>query len=114
MEQIIINLVSNAKDSIVEKYELRKGNESVKKIIIDASQSRDSIFLDIRDTGMGIPEDMQSNIFEPFFTSKKIIKGSGLGLAICRRILSDFQSKIALLESGPNGSVFRITFPKIK
>ena len=114
LEQIIINLVSNAKDSIVEKSKLCGGEEPLKKIVISASQCRDSIFLDIRDTGMGVPEDIQNNIFEPFVTGKKIIKGSGLGLAICRRILSDFHSKIALLESGPDGTVIRITFPKIK
>lgn len=114
LEQVLINLVSNAKDSIDEKSKLPGKENSQRKIIISASENRDSILLDIRDTGKEVPEEFQDNLFEPFVTSKINTKGSGLGLAICRRILNDFHSKIELLESNPNGTTFRVTFPKPK
>jgi C4-dicarboxylate-specific signal transduction histidine kinase len=114
LEQVIINLVSNAKDSIIEKSKLGQSEDPENEIVIKASEGGDSIFLDVRDSGMGVSEELQSNLFEPFVTGKKTSMGSGLGLPICRRILNDFNSKLEVQESGPGGSTFRITFPRTK
>ena len=112
-EQVIINLVSNAKDSISEKIGVAGAGDSGNYISICASGNEESVILDIRDSGCGVPGELKNNIFDPFITGKKTKNGSGLGLAICRKILGDFNSKIELLNTGPDGTTFRIIFPMV-
>lgn len=111
-EQVIINLVSNSKDSISEKIGVAGADDSENYISICAFGNDESVMLDIKDTGCGIPEKLEDTVFDPFVTGKKTVNGSGLGLAICRKILSDINSKIELLNTGPDGTTFRISFPK--
>ena len=74
------NKVSNAFD---------KGN-----IRIKTYQEKDSLLIEIRDDGCGIPKEGISRIFDPFFTSKDIGKGTGLGLSVSQRIIERYHGKI--------------------
>ena len=67
----------------------------------------------ITDTGPGIPEEIQSQIFEPYFTTKKRGEGVGIGLHICRNIVQEHGGDI-LLTSSPKGTTFTITLPAAK
>ena len=65
----------------------------------------------VADNGPGIPEDVQSKLFEPYFTTKT--SGTGLGLAICRRILAAHGGGITLESSIPGATVFKMTLPVV-
>ncbi|MCM8531590.1 MAG: PAS domain S-box protein [Lentisphaeraceae bacterium] len=108
LEQIFINLFSNAKDSIIEKPS--RMDEFIK---VHSKISVDKIELYVEDSGCGIPKEVQNNLFEPFVTSKAPGSGTGLGLSICVGILKDFDASISLVRTGESGTVFKLTFPRI-
>lgn len=113
-EQVIINLTSNARDSLIEKSLIVKKIDWPKLIHIQSREDKDKILIDVIDSGMGVPKELRKTLFDPFVTGKKTAKGSGLGLAICKRILMDFDAGIELLKTGSEGSTFRMQFPKNK
>ncbi len=112
-EQVLVNLIANAKDSIIEKSSMKNMEGLKKYIIIQGRESKEWTDLDVIDSGLGVPKEIQKTLFEPFVTSKKNSMGSGLGLALCKRILLDYKANIELLRSSPEESAFRIRFPKI-
>ena len=63
----------------------------------------------LRDAGIGIPEELQGRIFDSFLTGRR--GGTGLGLAIAKKILQDHGGDVELVESGPEGTSFRLTLP---
>ena len=109
LEQIFINMFSNAKDSIIEKSQ--RSDEFI-KVYSDITPTAVELF--VEDTGKGIPKEVQNNLFEPFVTSKAPGSGTGLGLSICVGILKDFESSISLIKTGETGTVFKLTFPRVK
>ena len=112
-EQVLVNLIANAKDSIIEKSSKKNMEEFKKYIIIQGREDKDWTILDVTDSGLGVPEKIQKTLFEPFVTSKKNSMGTGLGLALCKRILLDYNANIELLRSSSEESAFRIRLPKI-
>lgn len=110
-EQVMINLTSNSRDSIIEKSSELKKDGNGKLIHIQSREEKDKILIDISDEGAGVPKRLRKTLFEPFVTGKKKRKGSGLGLTICQKILLDFDASIELLKTGPGGSTFRMQFP---
>lgn len=104
LEQVFINLVTNARDALSEADE--------KFIDISCLADRDFVYLHFEDTGPGIPEEYQERIFDPFFTTKEVGSGTGLGLSITYGIISDHQGSISL-ENGPSttGAHFVIKLP---
>ena len=71
----------------------------------------DADFAEIRDTGGGIPKDIEDKLFEPFFTTKQVGKGTGLGLSISYGIVKDCGGDIKAVSRGNEGAVFYVTFP---
>jgi signal transduction histidine kinase len=67
----------------------------------------------VKDSGIGIPEDLQERVFEDFFRTHpgSPVRGSGLGLAICRRIVRAHGGTIRVAESSPLGTSFEIVLP---
>lgn len=106
IEQVFINLATNARDAIEAK------KESSGRISIATSKSPEGmVVVRYEDNGMGIPENVRSKIFNPFFTTKEVGKGMGLGLSISYGILSRINASI-LVESSPGkGSVFTVKLP---
>ena len=84
LEQVFINLFTNAKDSINDKS-YRIGEDKI--IHLSSFLNSDTVELVIRDTGEGIPDNVKESLFEPFVSSKVPGKGTGLGLPICIGIL---------------------------
>ena len=80
------------------------------KYLIRTSQESDWVIVDIEDNGPGIPEEIQANIFNPFFTTKPVGKGTGLGLNITYNIIQKHGGEIKLL-SKPGKTIFRISLP---
>ncbi len=110
IEQVIFNLVTNARDAIQQKGEasLLEG-ENVIRIRSFLEDGRVSVT--ISDTGIGIPDKIRNRIFEPFFTTKEVGKGLGLGLAITYGIIKDYGGEISLHSGIGVGTTFKFSFP---
>jgi signal transduction histidine kinase len=76
-----------------------------------ARLSDSEIQLTVRDDGVGIPESVLQNLFEPFMTTKEVGKGVGLGLAISKGIVDRHGGKIEVESKPGQGTTFRITLP---
>jgi signal transduction histidine kinase len=107
MKQVFLNLLLNAIQAMDQGGQL-KVSAALKNQLPGARSGR---FMEIsfRDTGKGIPEDMQTRIFEPFFSTKE--EGIGLGLPIAQRIIEEHGGKIRLVSHPGEGTIFYLTFP---
>jgi two-component system NtrC family sensor kinase len=102
LNQVFMNLLVNAAHAIDEKG----------KVIIRTGMADEKhIFIEIIDSGHGIPKDNIDKIFDPFFTTKEIGKGTGLGLSLTYGIIEKHQGKISVQSEVNQGSTFRIKLP---
>jgi len=112
LEQVFINLVINAKDAIEEKWKkagTRPGDND--SIAIITRSMDDTVFIEIHDTGIGIPKEAADKLFEPFFTTKEVGRGTGLGLSISYGIVKESSGVIQVEPKKGGGTVFSISFP---
>ena len=114
IEQILINLVINAKDAMPKGGEIEITTENITHDPFDSKTKPESIpadfiLLSVRDTGIGMNAEVQSKVFEPFFTTKKT--GTGFGLATVYRIVTQHNGHILVRSKEGHGSTFLIYFP---
>ena len=110
-KQVILNLLSNARDAIVDSRGV-SGQPEKGLIKVDiAIKDEKVIVFDVSDNGMGIPPGIVDRIFEPFFTTKDHVGGSGIGLYISRMIVEDSLKGRILLVPGQSGATFRVELP---
>ena len=102
IEQVIMNLLTNAVDAI-------EGNDGKIDIILDKI-SDGKIRLGISDNGSGIEQSLMDQIFEPFFTTKDIERGTGLGLYIVKKICDNHSAEIFCKSEPGTGTTFTIQF----
>jgi len=105
LEQVFVNLLSNAKDAI-ESAHVGRG-----LIRIRVQSKQDAIEVSIKDDGCGIPENVQQKIFDPFFTTKEVGKGTGLGLSISYGILQKLGADVKVFSNVGEGTEFIIRIP---
>ncbi len=110
LEQVFINLLINARDSIEERCEKEGQKSCEKRITIKTQLENELVAIIIKDTGTGIPASISEKIFEPFFTTKKVGQGTGLGLSISYGIIQDCKGIIKAIPSD-EGACFVIKFP---
>jgi signal transduction histidine kinase len=112
LEQVFINLIVNAADSMPAGGELAI---SIRREPAQASgPARDAgqvLCVSVADTGTGIPPDVLPHIFEPFFTTKPGGKGTGLGLAFAARIVDAHRGAITVVPRETGGTVFTVRLP---
>ncbi len=117
-EQVIVNLVVNARDAMPDggKITLRTRNfpaSECSRLKDMAVVVADYIMVEVQDTGHGIPADVLDKIFEPFFTTKEVGKGTGLGLSMVYGIIKQTGGYV-FCESDPGaGATFRILLPRL-
>ena len=70
------------------------------------------VTIEVQDNGSGIPEEIRSRVFDPFFSTKPIGVGSGLGLAVAHEIVGGFGGTIAFTSQSGRGTTFRVTLPE--
>ncbi len=111
LEQVFINLLVNARYSIEKKWgEIGHKSEN-DKISIQTESEGKYVLVEVRDTGVGIPETLSEKIFEPFFTTKEVGQGTGLGLSITYSIIKECGGNIRVAPIKGEGACFILTFP---
>ncbi len=99
LKQVFLNLVLNALQAMPEGG----------RLAVNVDGEGGGIVVRFRDTGSGIPPEVQDRVFNPFFTTRR--EGTGLGLAITQRIVSGHGGTIEIAESSERGTVFAVTLP---
>lgn len=107
MQQIILNLINNAIDAVIERH----GSSGGKIDLTVARNGEHSVYIQIKDNGVGISSENQRKIFTPFFTTKPVGKGTGLGLSVCYGIINKMGGKMDVKSEPGQGSVFTVHFP---
>ncbi|MBW2111004.1 MAG: PAS domain S-box protein [Deltaproteobacteria bacterium] len=111
LEQVFMDLVINARDSLEEKKRDFVTGSVVTRLGIRSFQENGNVVITVWDTGTGIPNEIREKIFEPFFTTKEVGRGTGLGLSISYGIIKDYGGTIEVESEEGKGSTFKITFP---
>jgi PAS domain S-box-containing protein len=111
LEQVFMDLVINARDSLEEKMRDFATGKVVTRLGIRSFQENGNVVITVWDTGTGIPNEIRDKIFEPFFTTKEVGRGTGLGLSISYGIIKDYGGTIEVESEEGKGSTFKITFP---
>lgn len=109
LSQAFLNIIVNGAHAI--EGHLKGGSAGKGKILVSTSCDKDRVIVRIRDTGGGIPPEIQDRIFEPFFTTKERGKGTGQGLAISRRVVERNQGQLFFETTQGEGTTFSITLP---
>ncbi len=104
LQQVLVNLISNAMQAIE--------GQKIKKILLECYAIGEKVVIAVHDNGPGIAKEVLHEIFEPFFTTKKSGQGLGLGLTISDRIVRDFGGQITVVPSA-EGARFEFTLDKI-
>jgi signal transduction histidine kinase len=102
INQVFMNLLLNAAQAI----------EDQGQITVRTGCDGERVYVEISDTGVGIPVDKLKRIFDPFFTTKPVGQGVGLGLSIAYGIVESHQGQIEVQSEAGRGSTFRIWLPK--
>ncbi len=102
LNQVFMNLLVNAAHAIegFGKITVRTGYEG-----------EDYVWVEVEDTGKGIPDEIRSKIFDPFFTTKPVGQGTGLGLSLSYKIIQDHQGRIEIDSVVGKGTKFRVLLP---
>jgi len=101
LQQVLVNIITNAADAI-------EGLED-RRIVVSATRSDDGrVVINVRDHGPGVPTAIRERIFDPFYTTKGVGKGLGLGLSISYNIVKDFGGSLSVTDHPQGGAVFTI------
>jgi signal transduction histidine kinase len=101
LNQVFLNIFINAKQAIKEKGE----------VSITTSARDNRVFVEIKDSGEGIPREKLDRIFDPGYTTKGVGVGTGLGLAICYQIIEDHRGEIKVESEPARGTTFTVILP---
>jgi len=106
-EQVIVNLLTNAKDAVLEKRN-RQVDYCDLKVEIRTYRENQSLIVEITDNGIGIDKEDIHNIMLPFYTTKEEGKGTGLGLSICYQIIKEMNGTLDISSDGINGTKIKL------
>ena len=116
IEQVLLNLLINARDAMPDGGKIFLKTQNL-YLNYEACKNYQNVtggnFVEIvvKDTGSGIPKDIQRNIFNPFFTTKEEEKGTGLGLATVERIVKSHRGFVEVFSKHGEGATFKIYLP---
>lgn len=119
VEQVLMNLIINAKDAMSQGGMLTVKSQTVtflevRNLTTGEIPPGEYLQVDITDTGAGMSSEIINKIFEPFFTTKPIDKGSGLGLSIVHGIVQQIQGGIQIQSQVGDGTTFTVYFPVVR
>lgn len=102
LEQVIINLLINALQSLSERH---------RGVFISTGVEGERVYFEIKDEGVGIPKNVMPYLFEPFFSTKHATGGSGLGLYLSKSIIEEFGGEIIIDSEENRGTKIKVYFP---
>jgi two-component system, NtrC family, sensor kinase len=108
LQQVLLNLINNAMDSVMTAHGAHGGRIIVH---IGEDQKDKRIEMAVEDNGTGVSPDLMEKIFAPFFTTKPVGKGTGLGLSVCLGIISDMGGTIRVRNVEGSGARFTVELP---
>jgi two-component system cell cycle sensor histidine kinase/response regulator CckA len=116
LQQVLLNLVVNARDAMPEGGTLTirtayLSAEEGSELAADFRPARGAVRLDVTDTGIGMSGETRARVFDPFFTTKEPGRGTGLGLATVRSIVSRYDGVVAVRSEEGHGSTFSVALP---
>ncbi|MEC9283890.1 MAG: ATP-binding protein [Bdellovibrionota bacterium] len=106
LQQAVLNLISNAKDAVLDNK-----NNSKNEIVISTYNKDKNVFLNIKDNGIGMDDQLINKIFDSYFTTKPAGKGTGIGLDLTKKIIESFGGEIGVKSELGQGSEFILKFP---
>ena len=101
LTQVLLNLLLNAADAVAGRGRIK----------VSAEVDRERVRVDIEDSGPGVPDELRTRIFEPFFSTKPAGQGTGLGLAVCESIVTAAGGEIVVGRGALGGARFSVTLP---
>ncbi len=101
LQQVFVNLVSNARDAMPHGG----------RLVVRTRAENGRVHVEVADTGIGIPAENLSKIYDPFFTTKSTGRGTGLGLAITYGIIQEHHGSIQVRSQPDQGTIFTLEFP---
>ena len=108
LQQVFVNLISNARDALNAQT---KTQEKQISIHCELDDRNNNILIQVKDNGIGIDQNIQSRIFDSFFSTKKDNQGTGLGLSIARTIIADHKGQVNFSSTPGEGTSFIIRLP---
>jgi len=114
LEQVIVNLLANAKDSIKERRARDRaadGAVTIGHVALRMRRLGNAIEITVQDDGLGVPPGLFGRIFEPFFTTKGVGEGTGLGLSVSYGIITGMGGTLAATNRPGGGACFDISLP---
>lgn len=113
LEEVLINLLANARDAIEERLAGAAENAAPapRRISVSTTLEPSRLVIEVEDTGTGIPADVLPRIFDPFFTTRGHGKGTGLGLSITHGIIRDHGGSIEVESRLGEGTTFYVYLP---
>ncbi len=108
-EQVVMNVLLNARDAMNDLPETAERRLTIRAVI---DRRPGIVTLEITDHGPGIPAAVRDRIFEPFFTTKDVGKGTGLGLSLCHGIMKSFGGGIVASDAPGGGALIAMNFPR--
>ena len=109
LEQVFLNLITNAEYAIHETK--RAVTLTIATSLQEEQPEHKKVIIEFSDTGAGIPENVFSKLFNPFFTTKPVGKGTGLGLSVSYGIVKEHGGEIHANNRAEGGAVFTIELP---
>jgi PAS domain S-box-containing protein len=103
IQQVLLNLIVNAENALQRA--------EIKRLVVRTEVTREGLALVVRDTGVGMTEEIRQRIFEPFFTTKEAGEGTGLGLSVSYGIVRAHGGTIAVESAPLRGTTFRVDLP---
>ncbi len=104
LNQVFMNLLVNAAHAI-------EGPRGTITLRTGLDAGGEEVWVEVTDTGRGIPDDIRARIFDPFFTTKPVGKGTGLGLSLAYGIIQKHNGRISVESAAGGGTTFRVTVP---